>query len=173
MKNSMLRKMRFMSRLFTVMVIAAVAFSVSISASANAFPVVHDVTFMENAHSADSMSTYQMGSGATALTLFAQLSPSFANAGHSFNGWNTQPDGLGTSYTDGQTFAFDAELTLYAQWTTIQTVHTVSFYENSSSSDTVGTYLVDSIPTALTLFAQLSPSFANAGHSFNGWNTQP
>ena len=39
-------------------------------------------------------------------------------AGHSFVGWNTQADGNGTTYTQGQTFAMGtADVTLYAKWT--------------------------------------------------------
>lgn len=33
-----------------------------------------------------------------------------------FTGWNTQADGNGTSYTEGQEVIFDADTTLYAQW---------------------------------------------------------
>ena len=47
----------------------------------------------------------------------------FTWEGHSFLGWNTEPDGSGTSYADRATFAQDylsgllpAEVNLYAQW---------------------------------------------------------
>ena len=36
---------------------------------------------------------------------------------HTFTGWNTRPDGKGTSYTDGQIMNLSTDLTLYAQWT--------------------------------------------------------
>ncbi|MCL2818560.1 MAG: InlB B-repeat-containing protein [Actinomycetia bacterium] len=37
---------------------------------------------------------------------------------HIFAGWNTEPDGTGTSYTDEQTFTYPTEsnMTLYAMW---------------------------------------------------------
>ncbi len=39
-----------------------------------------------------------------------------AQTGYAFAGWNTQPDGLGTAYAAGGTYATDADVTLYAQW---------------------------------------------------------
>lgn len=33
-----------------------------------------------------------------------------------FTGWNTSPAGSGTAYGDGDTYPFDASVTLYAQW---------------------------------------------------------
>jgi uncharacterized repeat protein (TIGR02543 family) len=41
----------------------------------------------------------------------------FTKPGYNFNGWNTQADGLGTSYANGATFTMPAGgLQLYAQW---------------------------------------------------------
>jgi uncharacterized repeat protein (TIGR02543 family) len=40
----------------------------------------------------------------------------FTRAGYTFVGWNTAPNGAGTSYSDGQTYAFTSDMTLYAQW---------------------------------------------------------
>ena len=36
--------------------------------------------------------------------------------GYSFEGWNTLPDGTGTTYLEGDTFTLLEELVLYAQW---------------------------------------------------------
>lgn len=35
---------------------------------------------------------------------------------YSFKGWNTQPDGLGVTYTSGASFTPTADITLYAKW---------------------------------------------------------
>ena len=43
----------------------------------------------------------------------------YTKQGYTFNGWNTKPDGTGTSYTDGQevnNLATSGDVTLYAQW---------------------------------------------------------
>lgn len=36
--------------------------------------------------------------------------------GYRFIGWNTKPDGTGTSYTNGNDMSLDSDITLYAQW---------------------------------------------------------
>jgi hypothetical protein len=54
----------------------------------------------------------QTASGPTALTL-----NTFTRVGYSFSGWNTQPGGGGTAYGDGDIYPFNANATLYAQWT--------------------------------------------------------
>ena len=39
------------------------------------------------------------------------------NEGFLFDGWNTKPDGTGTSYNEGDSFSMPAgDVTLYAQW---------------------------------------------------------
>lgn len=53
----------------------------------------------------------QLAGVATALT-----SNGFTRSGFTFAGWNTAPDGSGTSYADGASFPFTASATLYAQW---------------------------------------------------------
>jgi hypothetical protein len=50
---------------------------------------------------------------ATATPLSANL---FENTGFVFAGWNTQSDGLGTSYADLANFPFTSDTVLYAQW---------------------------------------------------------
>ena len=41
---------------------------------------------------------------------------SFVRDGYTFMGWNTQPDGNGTKYSDGAEVTFTNAATLYAQW---------------------------------------------------------
>ena len=40
----------------------------------------------------------------------------FAKEGYSFIGWNTQADGSGVAFTDGESVRIIADMTLYAQW---------------------------------------------------------
>ena len=88
---------------------------------------------------------------------------SFTNAGYIFTGWNTATDGSGTAYSDGATYGFSANATLYAQWTQ-NSSYTVTFQANGGT----GTMASESanVPTALT-----PNSFTNAGYIFTGWNT--
>lgn len=44
---------------------------------------------------------------------------SLAKTGYTFAGWNTEANGTGTSYSQGNTFAINANTTLYAKWTSV------------------------------------------------------
>lgn len=68
------------------------------------------------------------GSGTTAtqasaekanLTAQSALS-GFTRSGYSFGGWNTSSNGSGgTAYADSAEYSFEADITLYAQWTAV------------------------------------------------------
>jgi len=91
----------------------------------------------------------------------------FTNAGHTFAGWNTEPDGTGESYSDSEnvknlTGVSGAVINLYAQWTAI--LYTVSF-------DTDG-----GTPAPAQQFLELNASVprpgedpAKTGYIFGGW----
>jgi hypothetical protein len=51
----------------------------------------------------------------SAMPATLTLAP-FARAGHTFLGWATEADGSGDGYADGASFAFAADVTLYARW---------------------------------------------------------
>ena len=53
----------------------------------------------------------QTASSSTALTTNA-----FTQTSCTFTGWNTAIDGSGTTFADGATYSFSADLTLFAQW---------------------------------------------------------
>ena len=71
-------------------------------------------------------SSYGSGASVTVLGNTGNL----ALANHSFNGWNTEPDGSGTSRAVGSTFAISANTTLYAQW-----LDTRQYYDITTSSN--------------------------------------
>ena len=45
-----------------------------------------------------------------------------AKTGFTFAGWNTSPDGSGTSYSQGNTFTITSNIILYARWTAVPAV---------------------------------------------------
>jgi uncharacterized repeat protein (TIGR02543 family) len=45
----------------------------------------------------------------------------FVRTGYVFKGWNTNAKGTGVAYANKSSYSFSADLTLYAQWTAIQT----------------------------------------------------
>jgi uncharacterized repeat protein (TIGR02543 family) len=129
------------------------------------------VTFIENDSGADTVSTFQIGTGTQALTLFSNLNPQFSNAGHTFTGWNTAANGTGTAFANGANYSFAADIELFAQWSGSLATSTVTFNENDSTSDQVDSYETGASTQALTLFANLNPQFTNPGFVFAGWNT--
>ena len=113
----------------------------------------HTVTF--NVNGGTGTMSSQVANVPTALT-----SNTFTRLGYTFTGWNTQANGLGVAYADKAMYAFDADITLYAQWG-----HTVTFNANGGT----GTMSpqVANVPTALT-----SNTFTRLGYTFTGWNTR-
>ena len=87
-----------------------------------------------------------------------------------FDYWNTEANGSGTSYSDGELYNFAAPLTLYAIWGGPDV--TVTFAENDNVSDSKVATQTENVSGSLTLFADLSPSFSDTGYTFAGWNTQ-
>ncbi len=66
----------------------------------------------------DPNSPYAPGATVTVLANTGNL----VDAGYSFSGWNTAPDGSGTSYSASGLASFampDANVSLYAQWTSV------------------------------------------------------
>jgi uncharacterized repeat protein (TIGR02543 family) len=126
------------------------------SCSATQTEVTHTVTFSSNGGSGTM--TAQTTSVATALK-----TNSFTRTGYSFSGWNTLAGGGGTSYADGASYLFAADVTLYAQWTGLPS-KTVTFNSNGGSGTM--TAQTTNVATALT-----ANSFTRTGYSFSGWNT--
>ena len=85
----------------------------------------------------------------------------FSFAGHAFVGWNTAPDGSGTSYSVGQSITITANLTLYAIWIA---VYTVAFNANGGE----GTMASITGTTATVP----SNAFSRSKHRFDRWNTK-
>lgn len=55
---------------------------------------------------------------------------------YNFNGWNTAANGSGTSYANGANYAFTADLTLYAQWTTSRRARGFNYQVRNTNSTT-------------------------------------
>ncbi len=86
---------------------------------------------------------------------------SLVKTGYTFAGWNTQADGLGTTYTEGQTFKMGAaNVNLYAKWTIKQ--YTISFNSNGGSSVTA---ITQDYGTSVSEPA--APT--KTGYTFAGW----
>ena len=91
----------------------------------------------------------------------------FSRTGHSFAGWNTQPDGNGTAYDNEAvitaTSTNKGPVTLYAQWTVHQ--YTITF---DSNGGTPVASITQNYGTAVS--APADPT--REGHTFLGWDAE-
>ncbi|WP_195538720.1 InlB B-repeat-containing protein [Eubacterium maltosivorans] len=95
----------------------------------------------------------------------------YTKTGYTFTGWNTQQDGGGTVYTDGEnvinlTATEGEEITLYAQWRANN--YTVRFDGNRADGG-----IMSNQPMAFNVAANLTANaYTRTGYTFTGWNTQ-
>ncbi|WP_181396955.1 InlB B-repeat-containing protein, partial [Eubacterium limosum] len=95
----------------------------------------------------------------------------YARIGYTFTGWNTQPDGTGTAYSDGQnvknlTAADGDTITLFAQWRANS--YTIQFDGNTADGgDTASQSMTYDAAANLTV-----NGYTKTGYTFTGWNTQ-
>jgi uncharacterized repeat protein (TIGR02543 family) len=92
----------------------------------------------------------------------------FARTGYTFAGWNTQADGGGTNYDDGQSVqnlssTDDATVTLYAQWTAIS--YDIDYHLNGGTNNNANP---DSYTSADLPIALAAPN--RTGYAFGGWH---
>ncbi|MCL1837178.1 MAG: InlB B-repeat-containing protein [Treponema sp.] len=85
--------------------------------------------------------------------------------GYSFNGWNTEADGSGTSYTAGSSYMPTGDITLYARWSPIS--YTVAYDSNGGTGSMSSRDHVYDEPKNLDANA-----FTRTGYTFNGWASQ-
>ena len=95
---------------------------------------IYTVTFNPNGGVGATM-TQAFVSGQSA-TLNANT---FTRSGYTFNGWSTNQNGGGTTYTDGQSVTISANTTLYAQWKSNSSGGYTPSSGNDSSSGTPST----------------------------------
>ncbi len=130
---------------------------------------IFKVTFNINTGDSGSMPEQTIDTASeTSLTLNENK---FTKAGHTFDGWNTQADGNGDSYTDKQSIPatdFDKNLILYAQWRKNKV--TVKFDPNTGDGgETMEDQTIDTTSeTSLTLNEN---RFTKTGYTFSSWNT--
>lgn len=86
-----------------------------------------------------------------------------------FAGWNTQADGLGTTYPAGSSYTPTSSITLYALWSAVAT-YSLSYNSNGSTSGTAP--LTQTGITSTATVAGNTGSLSRLGYRFDGWNTQ-
>ena len=91
----------------------------------------------------------------------------------SFNEWNTEPDGSGTSYPNGYTITSDLGnendiITLYAQWA--EEVHFYVHFDPNGGTGTMEDQMFRHSDPAKPLTEN---AFVRENYEFRGWNTEP
>lgn len=107
------------------------------------------VTF--NANGGSGSMTAQTSGTSAALTTNA-----FTYSGYTFAGWNTAANGSGTAYSNGATFPFSSDTTLYAQWTANPTTTTAATTTTTAAPTTTTT----AAPTTTTTAAPTTTTVA-------------
>ena len=135
----------------------------SVTLYAQYTPISYSLVFNANG-GIGSMSTIKM----TYDKAYNLTPVNYSMTGYTFKGWNTEADGSGKSYTDGQEVKNllsedGASITLYAQWD--ENSYTLNFVTDGSN-ETVNSEIL-SYDEEYTL-----PSLSKEGHTFLGWNTK-
>jgi uncharacterized repeat protein (TIGR02543 family) len=85
-------------------------------------PVTYTVTYNGNTNTSGNTPTSSSYASGSIITVLGNSgSPILAKSGFTFAGWNTEANGSGTSYSQGNTFTIIANTILYARWTAVST----------------------------------------------------
>ena len=118
------------------------------------YPIISNVLLISENITIDTIQLYQY---------IAYSLPISTRQYYDFLGWNTLPDGTGTTYTSGSLWQLDTDITLYAQWRA---------YSYAVTFDSQGGDAVNSMQ--LTYGAPYNlPITYYGGGEFIGWNTLP
>ena len=138
----------------------------AVTASASP-PIYNAVTFYQN-DSQPGASIGQQADTPTPLSLIANLGSTFINPGYVFVEWSTTSNNSvgSATYTDGQSFDFGSNISLYAQWAPIPT-STVTFIGNGATGSVSSVTEDDGI----SLNLPTGEGLTYPGYTFAGWNT--
>ncbi|MFR9058750.1 InlB B-repeat-containing protein [Eubacterium callanderi] len=131
---------------------------------ANKYSIQFDGNTADGGSMADQAMTYDAPA--------SLASNSYTKTGYTFTGWNTQADGEGTAYGDGQNVVnlttTDGEVVkLYAQWRANK--YSIRFDGNTADGGSMG----DQAMTYDEAADLELNSYTKTGYTYKGWNTQP
>ena len=130
---------------------------------ANKYSIQFDGNTADGGSMADQVMTYDASA--------SLASNSYTKTGYTFTGWNTQADGEGTAYGDGQNVVnlttTDGEVVkLYAQWRANK--YSIRFDGNTADGGSMG----DQAMTYDEAASLTANGYTKTGYTFTGWNTQ-
>ena len=140
-------------------------------------PVEYTLTYNGNGNTGGEVPNVPIRSHKDVKVTVLGNTDNLAKTGYTFNGWNTQADGEGTTYQPGEMFIITENTILYAKWIkdTPTTTYTVSF-DGNKPSEATGT--VENIPAAITDVSPGSTISAPGttptltGYTFGGWHKE-
>ena len=100
---------------------------------------------------------------AVASGTFTLKQNTFSYDGHVFTGWNTEADGSGEAYGEGDTLAVTSDVVLYAQWDSVPTI----WYNSNDGTDNRVAQTIGQESTVI-----LNNCFFNLHYQCVAWNTQ-
>ena len=89
-------------------------------------------------------------------------------SGSTFGGWNTSAGGTGTPYAAGSNYTLLADITLYAVWSPVNIIYTITYLGNTNTGGVAPHATVGLGSIAL---ATNSGPLVKTGSIFGGWNT--
>lgn len=123
------------------------------------------ITYNGNNGSTPSVATTSAWTAINSSSVDMTVDSSTSRTGYNFSGWNTNSSGTGTSYTNGKSYSFSSNVTLYAIWKAISYNITYN-YDNASR--------VSASPskTSYTIEEAVTPAkpTMKAGYSFGSWS---
>ncbi|MCL2150040.1 MAG: InlB B-repeat-containing protein [Dehalococcoidia bacterium] len=127
------------------------------------YTTIFAVTYDPNGGNGSSFTEYADSSNQIAIA----ANP-FIRDGYIFSEWNTEPDGLGASYTVSQIDLLTEDLYLYAQWVSDVTGYTVTYDPNGGTGDRIVVSVADG-----QVYLIENNQFTRPYWSFSEWNTEP
>jgi len=133
---------------------------------------LYSVTYNGNNNTGGSVpvdsTNYQQGQIVTVLGNTGNL----VKTNYTFAGWNTQANGSGTTYTQGQAFPMGtANVTLYAMWTANQT-YTITYNGNNNTGGSVPVDSTNYQQGQIVTVLGNTGNLVKTNYSFVGWNTR-
>ncbi|NLZ68353.1 MAG: InlB B-repeat-containing protein, partial [Spirochaetales bacterium] len=124
------KRNRFLKTSLLIFFIVVIAVIISCNAEAQ----VNLITYEANGATSGTVPTQQLKLPEQPLIIQTN-SGKLAKTNYQFDGWNTEADGTGIDYKEGDIYTDSKSITLYAQWRLI--TYTITYDGNSFTSGSV------------------------------------
>ncbi len=132
--------------------------------------ITYSVTYAGNGNTGGGVPTDTNSPYAPGATVTVLGNPALVRAGYNFSGWNTAPNGIGTTYAQGATFTMpSANVVLHAQWTLI--TYPVTYAGNGSTAGAAPTDASSPYVPGASVTVLGNGGLTRTGYTFSGWNT--